>query len=381
MFLVTILSVSHGILHAQYIISGKVVVEETCKPLAGASIYINGSTIGTSANEAGEFVFPSLGNGFYEIVASYVGYELIVYRASIQFQNLQVTFKLRKKPTELRNIVVLTKDGRAKWLKIFKENFLGITQASLRCSIKNEDEILFADGTSKRAIYAFSALPLEIINKELGYRVFFQLEDFYFNTDEGRTYFYGYSRFEELSTDKSIPVRYLRNRQRYYLGSTMHFFHSLIDNKISEEGFLLLHIRSMKTIDSIGKRNRIKKGMGDSTIKISTAPKMDIGSSITRAEFFKKDTTDQKEVYILNWTDRLRVKYGRDPYGKKFLMQKAFLQGNLPLGVFSDVEMLEPPVYMDPNGSLYNPMAIQMSGYWSFEKMANMLPINFRPTR
>ncbi|MFM9910495.1 MAG: hypothetical protein ACKVOW_14175, partial [Chitinophagaceae bacterium] len=266
-------------------------------------------------------------------------------------------------------------------LRIFKENFLGITQASLRCSIKNEDEILFADGTSKRAIYAFSASPLEIINKELGYRIFFQLEDFYFNTDEGRTYFYGYSRFGELSTDKSIPVRYLRNRERYYRGSTMHFFHSLIDDKISDEGFLLLHIRSMKTIDSIENRSGSNKGVDDTITKKANTRKMDIGSSITRTEFFKKDTTEQKEVYILNWVDRLRVKYGRDPYGKKFLMQNAFLQGNLPLGIFSDVEMLERPAFMDPNGSLYNPMAIQMSGYWSFEKMANMLPINYRPKR
>lgn len=362
-------------LQAQYIISGKVVMEETGSPLPGASVYINGSTIGTTANEKGEFIFPPVGNGLYEIVASYIGYELLVYRATIQSNNLQVQFKLRPKPTALRNIVVLTKEGRAKWLKIFRENFLGITQAADRCTIINEEEILFADGSGKKAINAFSAVPLEIINKELGYRIFFELVDFYFNAEEGRTYFYGYSRFEELSESTAVKKRYLRNRERYYSGSTMHFFHSLIDHMVKEEGFLLLNVRSAEAIDSITKRNdKIEPGT-----KRNGSAKIDIGYPVSPENFFKKDTAEGKEVYVLNWKDRLRVSYTKNPYAKKYLQKKVFLQGNLPMGVSSDVEMMEAPAYMDPNGSLYNPLALQMRGYWSYEKMASMLPINYRP--
>jgi hypothetical protein len=57
------------------------------------------------------------------------------------------------------------------------------------------------------------------------------------------------------------------------------------------------------------------------------------------------------------------------------------LRGNLKVGVYSDVDMIERPAIMDANGSLYNPLALQMDGYWSYEKLACLLPINYRPHR
>ena len=162
----------------------------------------------------------------------------------------------------------------------------------------------------------------------------------------------------------------------------MHFFHSLIDNKIKEEGFLLLNIRSSEPIDSMPKKNGPAlsiSGRSDSSVQIRRSPKMNIGYPVAPSQFLVRDTTDQKNVYIMNWKEKLRVTYSKNPFSKRYLQKKVFLQGGLPTGVWSDVEMLESPVYMDPNGSLYNPLAIQVSGYWSYEKVATMLPINYRP--
>ncbi len=366
-------------LQAQGIISGKVLSESTGKPLSGASVYINSSTIGTTTNEAGEYRLPVSGNGFYDVVASYVGYEIIVYRATIQSKNIQVTFKLQEKPTELRNVVVLSKEGRARRLKILREQFLGITEAAEKTKIENEEEILFTDAAGKDVVGAFSVVPLEIVNKELGYRIFFQLEDFYYNNAEGRTYFYGYSRFEELKEKGKIPARYLRNRDRYYRGSTLHFYHSLIDDKVKEEGFLLLHIQAMKnTGEEPGKATTIDSS-SRTGFKVKMSGKMNIGSPIVPSQFFKKDTLNGNNVYIMDWVEKLRVTYSKDPYPKKYLKQKIMLSGNLPVGVYSDVDMLERPAVMDANGSLYNPLAVQMDGYWAYEKLASMLPINYRP--
>ncbi len=366
-------------LKAQGIISGKVVSESSGKPLSGASVYINSSTIGTTTNEKGEYRLPVAGNGFYDVVASYVGYEIIVYRATIQSKDLQVTFKMQEKPTELRKVVVLSKEGRARRLQILRENFLGITEAAGKTKIENEEEVLFTDAGGKEAVGAFSVVPLEIVNKELGYRIFFQLEDFYYNNAEGRTYFYGYSRYEELKEKGKIPARYLRNRDRYYHGSTLHFYHSLIDNKVKEEGFLLLNIQAMK--GSGGEQGKMTSidSSSRSGIKVNVSGKMNIGTPITPSQFFKKDTLNGNNVYLLDWAEKLRVTYSRDPFPKKYLMRKVMLRGNLKVGVYSDVDMLERPAIMDANGSLYNPLAVQMDGYWSYEKLASMLPINYRP--
>lgn len=362
---------------AQVTISGKVLAGESEKPLAGASVYINSSTMGTTTNEKGEFTLRGVTNGVYELVASFVGYEVVVYRAEIKSADLRIIFQLKPKPTELRNVVVTTRELRERWLRIFRTNFLGVTQAAQKSSIRNEDEILFLDAGTRRGVKAYSAAPLEVVNKELGYRIFFQLEEFYYDQDEGRTYFYGYSRFEELKENGKVPARYRRNRERYYRGSTLHFFHSLIDSNSKEQGFLLLDIRRMAKDTAQG--TKVDVSSGGSVIRVNQPSAMNVGYPVTAAQIFRKDTSTARLAYILEWKEILRVTYTKDPFPKAHLKRTTMMLGNLPLGVTSDVYMLESPVYMDPNGSLYNPLAIQMSGYWSYEKLGSMLPINYRP--
>lgn len=367
--------------YAQGIISGKVITESGELPLAGASVYINGSSIGTTTNDKGEFAFRPIENGFYDIIISFVGYELIAYRATVSSKDIQIVFKLTRKPTELRNVVVLSKDTRAKWLKIFRENFLGNTVAATKCKILNEDEILFEDGNSNDSIKAFSVAPLEIVNKELGYKIYFELVGFYFSPSEGRTYFYGYSRFEELSDKRPVPSRYTKKRELYYLGSTLHFFHSLISETSREQGYTTLNIRTIESIDTSVIANQPSfriEGPGNISGN-GRSRKMRTAFAISPSDFFSRDTVEGTAVFKLSWKEQIRVTYTKNPYTKKLLNKSVFLQGILPLGVYSDIDMLEAPVYMDGNGSLYDPMALQMRGFWSYEKMANMLPINYRP--
>jgi hypothetical protein len=363
---------------AQNSITGKVLNEQNEQPLVGASVYINNSTIGTTTNEAGEFKISSLPNGYYEIVVSYVGFEILVYRITIQSRNMSLLFKLEPKPTEMRKVVVLSRDTRAKWLKVMRENFLGITEAARKTKIMNEDDILFEEGSGKNQVKAFSAAPLEVVNKELGYRIYFELVGFYYNAEEGRTYFYGYSRFEELNEKGKTPNRYIRNRERYYKGSTLHFFHSLIDNRVKEEGFMLLNVQSMANAAS-GKNVLIDSSSRSPSIKVSGGRSIGVGMATTRDNIFRKDSVDGNEVYVLDWKETLRVSYGKDPFVKRHLTKTILMQGSLPVGVYSNVDMLERPVYMDSNGTLYNPLALQMRGYWAYEKLANMLPMNYRP--
>lgn len=368
---------------AQGVISGKVITESGELPLAGASVYINGSLIGTTTNDKGEFAFRPIKNGFYDIIVSFVGYELIAYRATVSSKDIQLVFKLTRKPTELRNVVVLSKDTRAKWLKIFRENFLGNTFAATKCKILNEDEILFEDGNSNDSIKAFSVAPLELVNKELGYKIYFELAGFYFSPSQGRTYFYGYSRFEELSRKRPVPARYTRKRELYYLGSTLHFFHSLISETSIEQGYATLNIRTMESKDTSATTNqpsfRIEGPGNVNGNENGRNRKMRAAFAINPSDFFSKDTVQGTAVYKFDWKEQIRVTYSKNPYTKALILDKFSLEGLLPLGVYTDIDMLESPVYMDGNGSLYDPLAIQMRGFWSFEKMANMLPIDYRP--
>ena len=58
---------------AQYSVSGRIVDSATREPLAGASVYCQNTTLGTTTNKEGEFVL-SLKPGGYDLVISFTGY-------------------------------------------------------------------------------------------------------------------------------------------------------------------------------------------------------------------------------------------------------------------------------------------------------------------
>ena len=59
-------------------VSGKI-VDETGQPLPGTSIILQGTTIGTSADETGQFTFPEPVRAGQTLLFSYIGYETKEY--------------------------------------------------------------------------------------------------------------------------------------------------------------------------------------------------------------------------------------------------------------------------------------------------------------
>ncbi|SFC14162.1 CarboxypepD_reg-like domain-containing protein [Parapedobacter composti] len=63
---------------AQQRIAGKVVNAETGEPIAGASVFVNNTTYGTSSTNSGDFELRGIPVGTYEVVVSSVGYHTFV---------------------------------------------------------------------------------------------------------------------------------------------------------------------------------------------------------------------------------------------------------------------------------------------------------------
>ena len=63
-------------IQAQTRVSGKL-LDQKKEPVVFADIYFSGSSVGTTSNEAGEFVLESE-NNFSEVTVSYVGYETLL---------------------------------------------------------------------------------------------------------------------------------------------------------------------------------------------------------------------------------------------------------------------------------------------------------------
>ena len=105
----------------QFYIRGRVTDAETQLPLKGASVYINNTTKGSTTNDNGDFEIGPLQPGRYEVVASFVGYDALLYSAEIKSSNLRISFKVEKKEEVLREVLVLSKELRKRYLDIFKQ--------------------------------------------------------------------------------------------------------------------------------------------------------------------------------------------------------------------------------------------------------------------
>jgi hypothetical protein len=258
---------------------------------------------------------------------------------------------MNEKATEMRNILIMSDELRRRRIEQFRQLFLGITLAAERSKILNEDDILFVGGDRKSQIIAFSEQPLIIVNRELGYRIYFELKEFYLDEREGLSYFIGYTRFEDL--ESSNANKWAKKRMQYYLGSTMHFYHSLTDGNAEENDFKIYLVKDMTGTDM---KARIPVS-GDSILVTDTV----------------------SQLKYINVQGRMIVNYLKDPYHKSHLKTKTMFTNAIAKGIESSIYILEYPCYLDKSGLLENPMSVRYSGFWGYEKLANMLPVDFNP--
>lgn len=346
-------------LFAQNKLSGRVLDQSGNTAIAGASVYFNNTSIGTITNEKGEFTIINPING--ELIISSVGYERLVHKLNpANLAGKSFTFKLAEKEATLRDVMILPDAMRKKYLQLFKENFLGLTEEADLSRITNLQSIDFAAGDEKNAFIAYSDTPLTIINKKLGYIIKFDLVEFSLNQRTGQTSFYGYTRYEDMGDKK----RWAKNREKAYYGSTLHFFRSLISNKLEKQSFSILRVRT----DSLRQTDRL----GNVFYK-----KMDVGIPVTANDIVQKDST--QNIYIAGWKDKLMVQYLKNPASKGYLSKKTMIDGNLPIGARSYLLLNELAVGIDDYGILTNPMNVFFTGYWRYEKAANLLPYNYYP--
>jgi hypothetical protein len=240
-FLVILFSSS---VFSQFTVSGYVYDNNSKEPLLGVSIFYDGSTIGTITDDKGYFQLSTSGRMAGNLIFNFLGYETVIL-SDIKKNDLGVIF-LNEKPLELEEVVLLPDTwSRRKKLRIFRKEFLGSTNASFKCKILNEEDIRLYYNATENRLYAYAKKPILIDNRYLGYRVTYNLidfeADFYNQVAEEppvtkATYMAGTLFFKDLNKTRS-KKKYLKNRERNYYGSGIHFMRSLASRNLSGEGF------------------------------------------------------------------------------------------------------------------------------------------------
>ena len=274
--LLAFLSFIPFVLFGQTTIKGVVLDSLTNEPLPSATVYVNGTTQGTSTDNDGRFelknvTFPAT------VIFSFVGYEPQALDLSHNPGELTILLSVNSLLPEIEISGRMTKANK-KDLAYFKKMFLGDDLWGSRATIKNEYALIFhkTDDTSyeiqrkfrdsysiptinneltqkhvvfedtvkvhKTSFSAWASEPLIIDMPLLGYEVYVDLVRFTVQENKAQTqcdmlgYFY-YKPYENLKKRRAETIE--RNRKEAYYGSSQHFLRSFADNRLPENGYIL----------------------------------------------------------------------------------------------------------------------------------------------
>lgn len=364
---------------------GAVVDAATGKPLPNANVFIAHSMMGAASDERGQFIIRNVPAGTFEIVASVIGYgvEKQTVQVTFPFQKV-LLFKLQPEVVQLQEVVVSAAEKK-KWQKNldrFSELLLSTTENAGLTQIINPFVLEFPE-TKFGVFSATSKEPLIIENRALGYRLIYILQDFESTFDYVK--FAGIPRFEELEPNSTEELEmWQQNRNRAYLGSLRHFLSELCNNfelTRGDTGDVEFMYDFSDVVD--GKpRMEYKKGSylktkGFETLWMSNpwhGPKITQLVNTNRLLSPGQIPTER----FLKFNNYLQIRYKNEMEESNYLRDTR--QKRDPGPQVSWITLESDSVAIDVAGRYFDTYKIKTSGYWAWERLADMLPLEFEYT-
>jgi hypothetical protein len=340
-------------------ISGKVTDSKTGEPLPFCNVFISNSTIATTTDFDGNYVLENVPEGELELGFSFVGYQAVQKPASVK-PGSKLTFNVALVSTEQELSDIEVKASRDKaWereLRRFKNYFLGNDNFAAQCEILNPWVIDFPGENSANDFKATAYQPIEIRNEALGYKITFDLREFFVNQQFYRIA--GATRFVELDTsNQAIKDKWAKNRTETYLKSPMNMFRAMISNRHNQEGFFLYgdkpggaETRNMRT-------DVFANELGRSVIEYK--PENLVGPGRRPGE------------YRINLKGRIEIHFE-----KGFSNVNTYKDAPYPI---SWLEVNGGYVYVTENGMVINQKDLTFSGDMDKRKVSTLLPFDFKP--
>jgi hypothetical protein len=357
-------------------LSGVVTDSAGNKPLAGASVFLNSTSIGTITHADGSFALKGIPRGKYQLVISAIGYSTFVTDINGNQSSPELKISLHQKATELTAFTVepYLKDGWQRWGKFFLDNFIGTMNNAGSCTIKNKDALRFHFSRKNNRLTVTATETLIIENDALGYDLEYRLEEFSSDFNSNIVIYLGYPFFREMTTKREgRRQRWEQHRQEAYTGSIMHFMRSLYIGHLRDEGFILQ--QSIKEPNQ--EKQRIK------SIYHPDPPKPDTFSIDTLHHF--REVLRQPDFLprtILIKGDSLLTVYADQTKALFFNGKLSVIYGDAKKGVAyrgSAIQLVTPAmIIVEENGNYNPPQEILSSGFWGqSEKIANLLPMDY----
>jgi len=234
--------------------SGIVLDIKTKEPIESASIYFDNTTIGTTTNSEGKFSISFTDAIQSSLVISYLGYEtktVLDYR-----QENNITIYLKPANNVLDEVVINADDGltRKQKLRLFRQQFLGLSRFGKSSNILNEDALILKYNKKQKQLTVSAIKPLIIENKGLQYLISFDIQTFELNFSyveeknnifnmkslgyTGKTFYKNLDNFNKKKAEK--------NRQKAYNGSVLQFMRALYNEDLEAKSYQVFY-RGFKT--------------------------------------------------------------------------------------------------------------------------------------
>ncbi|MCX8010747.1 MAG: carboxypeptidase-like regulatory domain-containing protein [Ignavibacteria bacterium] len=330
-------------------VKGIVLDDSTGLPIQSVNVFISNTSLGTTTDKNGIFEIKNVAVGYYDLIASMVGYHQFIQRILVAVDSkLNIRIKLKQKMFQFNEIEVVEVEP-AVWnanLKRFLKLFFGDIPNSRHCELLNSRSLDFTIDTAKNFI-AIAKEPLEIKNLALGYNITFYLETF--KHDGNFLTITGDTKFVELEPkDENQKRTWEENRQKAFKGSLRHFLLSLLNGNLQQEGFDVFNLSSLFREEIIRKRVSEKEILFSSSLPYER---------------------------IIRCPDYLEVEYrfGSLPDGYD-LMKKKYTSNQV-----SWIHLELGSVKITTDGFIIEPVPPKIYGYWAWKRMADILPMDYLP--
>ena len=304
------------------LITGVVMDEQTGDPVGFASVFFDGTFVGTTADEQGRFELDVTPYKSRSLIISAVGYYTNLITDFTRGEPYQLV--LAPRVFEIKEVSVTAKSlarKRKACMQIFIKEFIGLTSNARRCYILNESDISFNYNSDKDTLKAFASKPIQIQNLALGYEITYHLERFEYERKTKTVLYTGSIIFNsDLLADENNLKKYIRRREYAYTGSSKHFFRALWSNSLTSSGFSVSSYRTCEQLNF--------------------------------------------ELLVL-----------QDSIGGKFLQYSEDLKIEY-YNQLSYISFLEEKVYFEQDG-FFNPTSIIWSGKMSKQRIADFLPYEY----
>lgn len=342
-------------------VTGTVKDADTGETLPFCNVFVNNTTISTTSDLDGVFTLTDLAPGSLEVGFSFLGYKATTKQVTLNpGGKLTLNVSLEPLETELSDVEIKAKRDKA-WerdLRKFENLFLGNDAIAAKTEISNPWVVDFPESEERNTFLASSQLPIEILNQYLGYKITFNLQEFYDNPVNYRIA--GAARFEELEAESDLQEQeWDRNRMDVYSKSPQNMFRAMISGTHEKEGFYLYGERP-SAADSRNMRSDIfADELGKSVIPYKP------DQLVTAA--------DRPGEYWIHLKGRIEIHYE-----KGYTTVNTYKDAPYPI---SWIEVKGDRVRVRENGMILNPQDVVFSGDMDRRRVASMLPLDYDAER